>query len=277
MIQEMASENVDMHMDESRKVQSGSMAKWIRQRKRGLEHRIINLRNSLQERSKNAVIEKFGAGPHQVRFRLKTTQFNRDHHDFIAPDGTKDFSSLVQQKSLSIIKEFVVETVPLDESPHAVHLFLDLVHRKLWNDSVFLHNDEVEHLMAAAPVHYKTHNLKSDELDALPFQKLGFPEYSANHPHKKYTLGFAGVGPTFYINTMDNSKTHGPGGQEHHALKSDADPCFGTIVAGREVIETLVYTGTIGDNRLSRQGSHPWTEQDLAWTRIVSVEILQRK
>ena len=59
--------------------------------------------------------------------------------------------------------------------------------------------------------------------------KVAFQEYSPEYPHVQWTVGLAGRpgGPDFYISKVDNSANHGPGGQSHHDLHEEADPCFG--------------------------------------------------
>ena len=51
---------------------------------------------------------------------------------------------------------------------------------------------------------------------------LAFQEYSAEYPHRPFTVGIAGRpgGPDFYINLLDNVKNHGPGGIRTHNLRS---------------------------------------------------------
>ena len=73
-------------------------------------------------------------------------------------------------------------------------------------------------------------------LDKMPFQ-----EYNKGFPHDQYTMGFAGRpgGPDFYINKIDNSVNHGPGGQSHHDLHEEADPCFAKLVGGMEILGDL--------------------------------------
>ena len=54
-------------------------------------------------------------------------------------------------------------------------------------------------------------------------------------------------GPSFYINTVDNSEIHGPGGQPTDddvgsiggSRSGSADPCFGRIVSGYDVIQRI--------------------------------------
>ena len=273
MIEEMASERVDMHISEKDMKETRTMMNWVHERKMGLESRVAHLVSGLQEKSKQAVLEKYGPGPYRVKFKIKVVM-NENKPQLFVPGAPRDISSFVTQKGMSMKKDFVVELAPLDLMPHSIHLFLDLVSNKLWDDTVFLHNDDMLHLMAAAPIHYSTHNLKTNHLAELPFQKLGFPEYSSQYPHEKYTLGFASHGPTFYVNTQDNKMPHGPGGQGHHLLPGDADPCFGRIISGEEIFERLVAYGPNAENRLNPQASHPWTDQNLAWTRIISVEIV---
>jgi hypothetical protein len=104
-------------------------------------------------------------------------------------------------------------------------------------------------------------------------QKLGFPEYNPKYPHAKYTVGFAGKGPTFYINALDNSDDHGPGGQNHHLLPEDADPCFAKVIKGHHVVDKLVELGPI-QTKTARGANHPWADEDHRSTRIVSVQII---
>ena len=72
--------------------------------------------------------------------------------------------------------------------------------------------------------------------------QLSFPEYSPEFPHVENTVGFATRpgGPDFYINTSDNSKPHGPGGQTQHALVEEADSCFGKIVRGLDLLPRMM-------------------------------------
>jgi hypothetical protein len=79
-----------------------------------------------------------------------------------------------------------------------------------------------------------------------PFRDSGmasvlFQEYSEEHPHVKYTMGYAGRpgGPDFYLSMQDNTKNHGPGGQGSYADASEADPCFAKVVQGFEVADRI--------------------------------------
>lgn len=46
-------------------------------------------------------------------------------------------------------------------------------------------------------------------------------------------------GPDFYVSTRDNSRNHGPGGQDSYDDPSEADPCFAKVVAGFEVVDRI--------------------------------------
>ena len=43
----------------------------------------------------------------------------------------------------------------------------------------------------------------------------------------------------FYINTLDNSVFHGPGGQTNAAFPEDADACFAKLVSGSDLIDRM--------------------------------------
>ena len=62
-------------------------------------------------------------------------------------------------------------------------------------------------------------------------------EYDRRYPHLKHTMGFAGRGGgnAFYINTIDNSKNHGPG-TDRGGKDPEADTNFGRIIEGEDVV-----------------------------------------
>lgn len=181
---------------------------------------------------------------------------------------------MVTESRKRSLKSFVVEMAPLDLMPVSIHLFLDMVTAGIWNNTIFLHDEEVEHVIAAAPVDHATQTIKHNHISNIGWVGLGFPEYSDQFPHAQYTIGFAGQGPTFYINTMDNSEQHGPGGQGHHLLPDDADPCFARVVEGFEVIDDLARLGL--HQKETTRGSHPWADDGHTWTHIVSVNLHQK-
>ena len=231
----------------AKKIQS-----WLDHRKDGLVNKIQYLQNYLQEESLRVTKEKYGAGPHRVKMTV----------DHLNEKGRRQTTS------------FTVELAPLEWMPHSILFFLDSVHNKLWDHTIFMHDDDTEHVMVAAPIDYSTQRIKHMQLNKLGWLGLGFPEYRTDFPHAQYTLGFSGQGPTFYINTKDNLKSHGPGGQGHHLLETDADPCFGRVLASDEAaVDEIIRLGDKQKKR-SPDGLHPWVNDDHTWTHIVSAEIV---
>ena len=224
--------------------QSGIAMTWVQQRQEALFHKIYSLQEFIKSESRRRVINKYGPGQHIVEFTVK------------AHNGQKEGT-------------FQVELAPLDLLPHAVETFLDMATNKLWDNTVFYHHKSQHHVIAAAPVNYGTFETKHYHFDALGYTGVSFPEYHNGFPHKEYTLGFSGRGPNFYINTLDNSNHHGPGGQGHHDLPSDADPCFGKIIDGESIIKDMMPgSHSSGDNPVS------WHDFDL--TQIVKIELLEK-
>jgi cyclophilin family peptidyl-prolyl cis-trans isomerase len=160
--------------------------------------------------------------------------------------------------------------------PHSVLFFLEMVATKFWDRTTLLHNKKVKHVIAGVPLDYLSQESKASHLSSsVGWTTLGFPEYSTKWPHDKYTIGFSNNGPTFYINTMDNTHHHGPGGQGHHLLKEDGEPCFGKVVQGKEVVDALVKHGLTTDAHLMETdltGEHLLADDEHKWTQIVSVE-----
>ena len=97
---------------------------------------------------------RYGYGPHRVEF-------------------TVDLISDVGRRSL---KAFVVETAPVDLMPMSINLFLDMISSGIWNNTIFLHHEEVEHIIAAAPVDFNTEKVKNNQLSQIGWIGLGFPE-----------------------------------------------------------------------------------------------------
>lgn len=154
-------------------------------------------------------------------------------------------------------QSFVVQMASLDSMPHAVHLFLEQVSHRLWNRGWFYINGP--HVMQAGPQADFSRVIDKEEIDErklalTPFRELqldslAFPEYSEDFPHEPYTLGFTGRpgGPDWYINKVDNTEAHGPGGQFHHELEEFADSCFAKVIDGFDVIKTMMNLPTVMD------------------------------
>ena len=176
-------------------------------------------------------IYRFGDGPHNVELEIEYPQYTED----VEPSDWPRIRGV-----------FTLEMAPLNLMPIAVNLFLQQVHHKLWNGCSFVIN--AMHILQAGPHRYTEGGkydanlpelltrFQNSRLDKMPFQ-----EYHDDYPHSKYTVGYAGRpgGPDFYINKIDNSVNHGPGGQSHHDLHEEADPCFARLIGGMEILDQL--------------------------------------
>jgi cyclophilin family peptidyl-prolyl cis-trans isomerase len=171
-------------------------------------------------------------------------------------------------------RTFIVQLAPIDVMPHSVFFFLEMIRLRAWDDTFFHHQEKIEHVLTAVPMHCRTGAGKYDLLAPMGSTSLSFPEYSAEYPHEKYTLGFAYLGPHFYINSRSNVEVHGPGGQGHHTLPLDADACFGRVVDGIDVVDDLIRFGLRDGVPITMDeasaASSPWQYG----TRIISIEIV---
>lgn len=176
---------------------------------------------------------RFGKGHHYVEFT------------FVLPSDANETEH-----------HFIVETAPAELMPNAVQLFLEQVAHKLWDNSWFYINGP--HVLQAGPMLQEDDSIEEDTFEAdrkaalQPFvdaglDSLAFPEYSHQYPHEKWTLGFTGRpgGPDWYINKQNNTVMHGPGGQYHHDIEEQADPCFAKVIEGFEVVEKIFEEATI--------------------------------
>jgi len=232
--------------DPSPEVNDHLISSWLSHRRYGLEKRVRQLQHYLQQFSRREVAERFGPGPHRVRITI----------DFAANrSGDDESDDVVDTKataSSSDLRSFVVELAPLSDMPHSVHFFLEMVQLGIWKDTVFLHHESNDHVVPAIPMDYQRHIMKHHHLGALGWKGgLGFLEHDGKWNHGEYTIGFTNRGPTFYVNAVDNGSIHGPGGnQAHHVLEDDADPCFGRVVQGRDVVDQLI---ELGSKKIQRQ------------------------
>lgn len=168
--------------------------------------RIAQLQKSIQKNYEVELERRFGPGPYLVEFNVNI-------------NGKKKF--------------LTVETAPNSLMPHSVFYFMEMIERKVWDQTVFVHN--AEHIISAV---LTGHDGK--DKSHLVEERLAFQEYSHEFVHDEYTLGFAGTGPGFYFNIRDNADVHGPGGQGGStAILDDADPCFAKVIIGGETMELL--------------------------------------
>lgn len=178
------------------------------------------LKGEIQKKAKIDAEKKFGPGPHKVKFEL---DFNPEE----IPEGTAT--------------SFTIEMAPLDLMPYTVNQFLSQVSLGLLNGCSFHRN--AGHVVQGGPVsnHLNPGTNPNKGFKDAGLESVIFQEYSADFPHKKYTLGYAGRpgGPDFYVSTVDNTRNHGPGGQDSYAIKSEADPCFAKVVEGFEAVDRM--------------------------------------
>ena len=129
--------------------------------------------------------------------------------------------------------------------PVTVNNFLQQIQKGLWHDSAFYL--KAAHVVVARPMSWDLKRSKRNEFDDL--LHLPFNEYSDKVPHTKYTLGLNGQssGPDFYINFVDNTIPHGPRGHQH---SGSADPCFATVILGRDTVDLLAGLRNRHDDQL---------------------------
>jgi len=178
------------------------------------------MHKNIQRMSREAALGKFGKGPHRLEINLR----------FDSHLGRNDGGAIT------------IEMAPIDDLPHAVHWFLEQVDRKFY-DGFSFHRNAGHVVQAGAIVNFLSGDHKPSEngFRNAGYHSLLFQEYSDNFPHKKYTLGFAGRpgGPSFYINTSDNTKIHGPGGQGSYDDPTEADTCFAKVVDGFDLVDRM--------------------------------------
>ena len=175
--------------------------------------------------------KRFGPGPHTVVLEIEY------------PEYADDRAAEHWPRKRGVL---LLDMAPLDLMPVAVNLFLQQVHHGLWDGSHFAAN--AHHVLQAGPhdldqrggydgnAHFG--RFRDAKLESMPFQ-----EYHEGYPHERHTVGFPGRpgGPDFYINKVDNTNIHGPGGQDHHDLHEEADPGFARLrePGGGEMLEKL--------------------------------------
>jgi hypothetical protein len=131
---------------------------------------------------------------------------------------------------------FTVEMANIDHMPAAVYTFMMQVSKLLWDYTSFYLN--ADHVLMARPVSTNGKHSKRAQFDNEGLSHVPFQEYHEAYPHVEYTIGFSGrpAGPDIYINKEDNTIPHGPDGHQHFG---SAEPCFGRIIIGKDVIDRI--------------------------------------
>jgi hypothetical protein len=139
----------------------------------------------------------------------------------------------------------------LELMPHSINLFLRQVHHGLWDETQVTVN--AKHVMQFGPRYDgNIDNVTVDDgrgsfhhFHRMGLDKVSYQEYNPDYPHEQYTIGMAGrpAGPDIYINKLNNTVMHGPGGQMNDGeMHNEADPCFGRLVNGNRPFTDLLTT-----------------------------------
>jgi hypothetical protein len=124
------------------------------------------------------------------------------------------------------------------------------VSNKFWDNTSFFMN--VPHLFAAHPISADGRISKPRHLFVPPSTEASYyTEYNTAYPHSKYTLGFVGNGPEFYINKVSNPQ--------------HTDPCFANVVIGRSIMDELF-----------QMRGHHRTPDRIRPVEIITARIIQR-
>mmetsp|Transcript_19731 Transcript_19731/g.22567 ORF Transcript_19731/g.22567 Transcript_19731/m.22567 type:complete len:504 (-) Transcript_19731:167-1678(-) len=201
--------------DQGKAVQLKEENDYMTKREKAWRDQVWLLQNATQREAWRTVVERFGTGPHHVKF---VVMFDNEEK-----------------------AEFKIELAPLQLLPHANHFFLEQVYHELWDGTWFYLNGP--HVLQAGPQDWEEEDAGKalSRFKEARLDQLSYPEYHPEHPHKPWTLGFTGRpgGPEFYINKADNSIPHGPGGQWQHGLEEQADSCFAKVVEGQDILQRI--------------------------------------
>jgi hypothetical protein len=120
--------------------------------------------------------------------------------------------------------------------------------KKKFDETQAYDDDEYEYLYSAED--YFEEDKRTKKYQDLGLDQLAFPDYNSEYPHVAWTVGFTGRpgGPDWYINKIDNTEAHGPGGQPQHMLEEQGDSCFGTVSIegeGRSALAGNVYSSDV--------------------------------
>eukprot|EP00591_Stephanopyxis_turris_P003944 CAMPEP_0195507348 /NCGR_PEP_ID=MMETSP0794_2-20130614/815_1 /TAXON_ID=515487 /ORGANISM="Stephanopyxis turris, Strain CCMP 815" /LENGTH=353 /DNA_ID=CAMNT_0040633999 /DNA_START=414 /DNA_END=1475 /DNA_ORIENTATION=- len=195
--------------------------------------KITALKEYIQNESRREVLARWGPGPHQIRIDLEFPEDNGLAQHLKPPPPY-----------------LTIELAPLTMMPHSTHLFLEQVSQKLWEGCSFPF--KTDHVIQATTLSGDKNNPIKDNIASFEnarLDKLAFQEYHHLYPHDQYTVGFSGRpgGKHFYVNMINNTLAHGPGGQnQQHAVEKEADPCFAKVVDGFRTLDIMSMRRTNG-------------------------------
>ena len=193
---------------------------------------IGSLQHHLQKTSRIDAERKYGSGTIRVQLEL---DFPEDYMDGGSDDQQQEAPThhLQQSKNKEKMKKkkptkMVLEMAPLDLMPHSVNMFLDMVHAGLFDGCSFVLKALQMIKLAPLPYDGSSASAKVRSFTKRGLETIAFKEYSPDFPHEQYTVAFAADGgPSFYINTEDNTEAH------------VGEPCFAKIVSGFDTLERL--------------------------------------
>lgn len=204
---------------------------------------LVQIEQALESdvRDIRAVVKYFEIDEKAKRTAKQLQEITRELLHYRYGKDTKPYRVLVQcyfQDSFPNVKRdghygnFTIEMAPSSIMPHSIHMFFELVedfNRAAREDNTYggFFNRFEDHLMQI--------RVKYHRIDNMAFQ-----EYSEEWPHTERTVGFTGrpSGPHFVINLKNNTDEHGPG-SDYSRSPYEADPCFGKIVDGWDVVERI--------------------------------------
>ncbi|KAL7553189.1 hypothetical protein ACHAWF_016450 [Thalassiosira exigua] len=224
---------------------------YMKKREGALWSRIESLEKQIGQGSWREAEEWFGPGPHRVEMEVEYPRKAENLPDRDDPGSWP-----------RVREKVVIEMAPLDVMPHVVNLFLQQVHHRLWDGCSAIYN--APHILQLGPSYdeeKKASDPHYDQFHEKGLEMASYQEYNPKYPHERWTLGLSGRpgGPDFYVNKLDNTLIHGPGGQANkHDLHNEADPCFGTIAAeSHRVLEEINAIPTDKEKRHALE--HPVT------------------
>jgi cyclophilin family peptidyl-prolyl cis-trans isomerase len=189
-----------------------------------LNQKTTNYKQSIQELSRYAMLERFGPGPHHVEIEL-------------AFDPASGITMMNDNNSNNKI---ILELAKAEEMPHSVFWFLEQVSRGLFDGTSF-HRNAVHVVQGGPHTNFMSAPGSNpyNRFKRSGFEHVLFQEYHSNWSHQPYTIGYAGRpagGPDFYLNMLDNAPVHGPGGQSSSV---EGEPCFGKVIAGFDLVDRI--------------------------------------
>jgi hypothetical protein len=167
------------------KKHSQTIQKWLSGRKENLVRRIHHLQNYLQRMSYAAVVRKFG-GPGTYQVEL-----------------TVDMKLDTGKRSVETI---TIETVPLEDMPVSIYLFLDTIRSGLiWNNAMLVRRaTDMDHVLPVAPVDYDSHLVRRTILGTLGWIDVSF---SCTHYCQTMFISCNTTKSWDFLNTIPNIRT----------------------------------------------------------------------